>query len=131
MLKNYYVILGIPTDASLEQIRSAYRQQVKELHPDHYGEDSGPFREVQEAYKVLSDSERRRNYDRDLQKQQQRHRGNVGRTPDPFGSAPIEEVTPSRRPVVEEVFEHPPRAQRAQSVEEAFQELLDRFFRFF
>jgi len=132
MPKNYYVILGIPTNASLEQIRSAYRQQVKELHPDHYGEDSAPFRAVQEAYNVLSDPEMRRSYDRDLQNEQERLRSRfVHRTSAHTGRAPIEEITPSQRPVVEEVFVRRPHQVDAHSIEEAFQRLFDRFFRFF
>ena len=63
-MKNYYVILGIPTDADLEEIRAAYRRLAKELHPDYYGRDSGPFIDLQEAYAVLSDPQRRRAYDK-------------------------------------------------------------------
>jgi molecular chaperone DnaJ len=63
-MKNYYLILGIEPNATPEQIRTAYRRQVKDLHPDYYGTDSGPFRDLQEAYEVLSDPERRQGYDR-------------------------------------------------------------------
>src|SRR5437660_3146461 len=64
MQKNYYVILGVTSDASVEEIRAAFRRRARELHPDHSGLESGPFLEVQEAYGVLSDPERRRHYDR-------------------------------------------------------------------
>jgi DnaJ-class molecular chaperone len=63
-MKNYYLILGVTPDSTLEQIKAAYRQQAKDLHPDYYGQDSEPFREIQEAYAVLSDPARRRAYDR-------------------------------------------------------------------
>lgn len=63
MEKNYYVILGISSEASLEEIRAAFRRRALELHPDRSGLESGPFLEVQEAYGVLSDPERRRRYD--------------------------------------------------------------------
>jgi molecular chaperone DnaJ len=66
-MKNYYVILGVPTDADLEEIRAAYRQLAKELHPDYYGRDSGPFIDLQEAYAVLSDPQRRQAYDKERQ----------------------------------------------------------------
>lgn len=64
MRKNYYVILGIAADATLEEVKSAFRRRAMELHPDTSGFESGPFLEVQEAYGVLSNPERRRRYDR-------------------------------------------------------------------
>ncbi len=64
MAKNYYAILGILPSATSEDIRDAYRRRAKELHPDHYGENSTPFLEVQEAYKVLGNPAQRRSYDR-------------------------------------------------------------------
>lgn len=63
MAKNYYFILNVATNASAEEIKSAYRRRVKELHPDYFGEDSAPFRELQEAYSVLGDPQKRRDYD--------------------------------------------------------------------
>ena len=70
MPKNYYIILGIPSDSSLTQIKSAYRRLAKEFHPDHYGHSS-PFLNIQEAYSVLSDPARRRSYDNNLQENRQ------------------------------------------------------------
>jgi len=63
MAKNYYLILGIASNASHEAIKAAFRQRALELHPDTSGMESGPFLEVQEAYGVLSDPERRCRYD--------------------------------------------------------------------
>ena len=68
MAKNYYAILGVLPSATSEDIRGAYRKRAKELHPDHFGENSRPFLEVQEAYNVLGDPGHRRNYDRTLQR---------------------------------------------------------------
>jgi molecular chaperone DnaJ len=65
MAKNYYVILGVTADASREDIRAAFRRRALELHPDRSGLDSSPFQDLQEAYSVLGDPERRRRYDRD------------------------------------------------------------------
>ena len=66
-LKSYYTVLGISDRASPERIRAAYLRLVKQLHPDHAGEASShAFREVQQAYDVLSDPVRRRGYDRQL-----------------------------------------------------------------
>jgi len=62
--KSHYTILGITRDASREGIRAAFRRLAKECHPDHAGEVGTPaFREIQQAYDVLSDPERRRRYD--------------------------------------------------------------------
>jgi len=71
MVKDYYLILGLDYDATQEDIRAAYRDQVKELHPDHYGEDREPFLAVQEAYAALSDPVRRKAYDRLLRQERQ------------------------------------------------------------
>jgi molecular chaperone DnaJ len=65
MWKNYYVILGVASDASGDDIKSAFRRRAMELHPDTSGLESGPFLELQEAYGVLSDPWRRRHYDRE------------------------------------------------------------------
>jgi DnaJ-class molecular chaperone len=63
---NYYVILGIDTDASKAEIKEAYRKLVQKYHPDHFGEDSSPFLRIQEAYQVLSDPARKQQYDQSL-----------------------------------------------------------------
>ena len=67
MAKNYYKILGILPSATSRDIRDAYRRRAKELHPDHFGNNSSPFLEVQEAYGVLSDPGHRRRYDQRVQ----------------------------------------------------------------
>jgi len=104
MAKNYYIVLGISPDANQQDIKSAYRQLVKELHPDHYGEDSQPFREIQQAYSVLSDPERKRAHDAELQ----RRRGSEVIVEVKSGAGtrrpPIEPIEHVRRPGIEEVF---------------------------
>src|SRR5512137_1893856 len=67
MAKNYYLILGITANASREDIKTAFRRRALELHPDRSGLESGPFLELQEAYSVLGDPDRRRRYDREYQ----------------------------------------------------------------
>ena len=62
-MKNYYLILGINSTATGEEIKSAFRRRAKELHPDRSGMESEPFQELQEAYGILSDPESRRRYD--------------------------------------------------------------------
>jgi curved DNA-binding protein CbpA len=67
MPKNYYLVLGLQSNATPGEIKNAYRRLAKEFHPDHYGEDDSHFRAVQEAYSVLSDPVQRRNHDRRTQ----------------------------------------------------------------
>lgn len=60
---SYYEVLGVSTTATIEEIKKAYRKRAVETHPDSNPDKSEEFRKVQEAYDVLSDSERRANYD--------------------------------------------------------------------
>ena len=48
-MKNYYLILGVESDATMEQIRAAYIRQAKDLHPDYYGQDISPFIDLWET----------------------------------------------------------------------------------
>jgi molecular chaperone DnaJ len=66
MAKNYYAVLGVLPNATLDEIRSAYRRRAKQYHPDYFGRDSAPFLGIQEAYQVLGDPESRSSYDRSL-----------------------------------------------------------------
>ncbi|MFQ5585590.1 MAG: DnaJ C-terminal domain-containing protein [Thermodesulfobacteriota bacterium] len=64
--KDYYSILGITKDASEEQIKTAYRKLALKYHPDRNPDDKKAeekFKEISEAYAVLSDKEKRRKYD--------------------------------------------------------------------
>ncbi len=64
--RDYYEVLGVPSGATEEDIRAAFRKKALEFHPDRNKspEAGDRFREVNEAYQVLSDAERRRQYDR-------------------------------------------------------------------
>ena len=64
--KNYYEVLGIDKKASSEEIKKAYRKLAKKYHPDLNKGDSkseGKFKEVNEAYELLSDPKKRKTYD--------------------------------------------------------------------
>lgn len=63
--RDYYEILGVSKDASSDEIKSAFRKLAKKYHPDVCKEEDAEakFKEVQEAYAVLSDESRRKQYD--------------------------------------------------------------------
>lgn len=64
-VKDYYAVLGVSSQASLEEIRMAYRRQARAYHPDLSVDPDAVerFREVNEAYEVLANAEKRRSYD--------------------------------------------------------------------
>lgn len=65
--KNYYVVLGVSRDESPEGIRTAYHKLARRMHPDIAGPaDTCRFQEINEAYEVLSDPDRRRAHDREF-----------------------------------------------------------------
>ncbi|BBO74245.1 hypothetical protein DSCW_16620 [Desulfosarcina widdelii] len=68
MAKSYYAILGISSMATADEIKAAYRRLAKTYHPDCYQGGSHLFRQIQEAYHVLGDAERRRQYERQIRK---------------------------------------------------------------
>ena len=62
MAKDYYQILGVSKDASIDDIKKAYRKLAQKHHPDTGGEETA-FKEINEAYQVLSDPTKRQQYD--------------------------------------------------------------------
>jgi len=66
MARDYYEILGVERTASEEEIKKSYRRLARQYHPDANQEDPAAeekFKEIAEAYGVLSDPVRRRDYD--------------------------------------------------------------------
>ena len=80
--KNYYDILGISKTASQDEIKSAYRKLAKQYHPDFHPNDAAAaekFKEINEANETLSDENKRKQYDFELE-----HPG-IGGGGNPFG----------------------------------------------
>ena len=76
-MESHYDILGVSPEASAQEVKSAFRRQAKRLHPDLAGSSSQPgstrsrevaMRVLLEAYRMLSDPEKRRAYDRSLRR---------------------------------------------------------------
>ena len=64
--RDYYSVLGVYRDASEEDMKKAYRKLARKYHPDlnpNSKQSEEKFKEIQEAYEVLSDAEKRRKYD--------------------------------------------------------------------
>ncbi len=71
-MKDYYYFLGIPQNASAEDIKRAYRKLSLKYHPDKNENDdffSDRFKEVKEAYETLTNPYRKRLYDQNLSSQ--------------------------------------------------------------
>jgi DnaJ-class molecular chaperone len=64
-VSEHYAALGLKSDATLADIKRAFRQKASQFHPDRNSAEDAParFREVQEAYDVLSDDDKRKAYD--------------------------------------------------------------------
>jgi len=63
MAQDYYETLGVDRNASQDNIKKAFRKLAQKYHPDKEGGDQEKFKEINEAYSVLSDEKKRREYD--------------------------------------------------------------------
>ena len=62
MSENLYEILGVQKSATKAEIKKAFREKAKKFHPDAGG-DAEKFKKISEAYEILGDDEKRKNYD--------------------------------------------------------------------
>ncbi|MFA5996726.1 MAG: DnaJ domain-containing protein, partial [Candidatus Paceibacterota bacterium] len=63
MAKDYYSTLGVDKKATQDDIKKAFRKLAHKYHPDKGGTDESKFKEITEAYSILSDEKKRREYD--------------------------------------------------------------------
>ena len=63
MAKDYYNVLGVEKGASKDDIKKAFYKLAAKYHPDKKGGDEAKFKEVNEAYQILSDEKKRKEYD--------------------------------------------------------------------
>ena len=61
--RDYYEVLGVPKTASDDEIKKAFRKLAIQYHPDKQGGDEAKFKEINEAYEVLKDKQKRQRYD--------------------------------------------------------------------
>jgi molecular chaperone DnaJ len=123
--RNFYTILGVPRRATPDTIRTAYRALAKRHHPDRVGlAGVSRFRDVVEAYEILSDPERRRAYNEEL---------GIAETSESLAAEPIR--TQSQReaePLVSEAISIPRALHTSRpSVEEEFLDWTARHFKGF
>src|SRR5215218_4851797 len=82
--RDYYDVLGVPRSASEKEIRQAYRKLARQYHPDLNPNDKQAetkFKEIGQAYEVLSDADKRKSYDRwghDFEKIEQSRKAGAG-----------------------------------------------------
>src|SRR5690606_29062709 len=61
--RDYYEVLGVGKNASDDEIKKAFRKAAVKHHPDKEGGDEAKFKEINEAYEVLKDKQKRQRYD--------------------------------------------------------------------
>ncbi|MEK7499489.1 MAG: DnaJ domain-containing protein, partial [Patescibacteria group bacterium] len=84
MPEDYYEILGVPKTATQDEIKKAYRKKAHKHHPDKKGGDEEAFKKVSGAYEVLSDKQKRAQYDQ-FGNTAQHSAGGSGFGGDPYG----------------------------------------------
>ncbi len=93
MAKSYFAILEISSNATPDEVQSAYRRLAKAYHPDHYEGGSEPFQQIQEAYSILGNPVKRKAYEKTLSTFR------IRRTPDLWSAPEPEPLIPESGPV--------------------------------
>lgn len=115
----YYEILGVRRTATVEQIRLAYRELAKSLHPDvsPNPDAQGRFTELSRAYQILSDRAQRERYDQALREHSETRSDGSRRAHYTWTNIATERAAPAQEPTdFDELYEtffrpHPPREQ--------------------
>ncbi len=126
MPKDYYLVLGITSEATLDDVKDAYRRLVKEYHPDHYGKSYSPFLAIQEAYSVLSDPIRRQTHDIEVLKQKKKLKPRYGENIRFGRKGHVEPLIPEREKPMD--LGTASLARSFHSYGPSFDELFDRIF---
>jgi len=102
---DYYSILGVPKNASQDDIRKAYKKQSMKHHPDRGG-DEAQFKKVNEAYQILGDAQKRAEYDNPQPKYNFNSNDFSG-----FGRNPFDNLNP----FYSDFFRDPPQRKRVKN----------------
>lgn len=98
MAKSYFAILGISPGATGEEVKSAFRKLAKEFHPDRCPGSNERFRQIQEAYAVLADRRKRREYEEGIRKTRPARARRPGPSPAPEPLIPEKDATARKNP---------------------------------
>ena len=116
MAKSYFAILEISSNATPDEVHSAYRRLAKAYHPDHYVGGREPFQQIQEAYSILGNPVKRKAYEKTLSNFRIRRTPDIRSVPEPeplipeSGSVDMGEISPVRSfdtftPSFDEIFD--------------------------